>query len=143
MYLQRFLRNLFDSYDDHLHLFDIRAVRSGPVASVNTGGGVFRVKFHPRDRSRMATANMYNGFATVQVEEGQAPSYSLRIESIHTKPHDSIAYGICCHRQRSLSSISDVLPPGIDWCQRTDCSNLLASASFYDKRLTLWKTADR
>jgi diphthine methyl ester acylhydrolase len=62
------------------------------------GGGVFRVKFHPTDRNRIATANMYNGFATARIEGDS----KLHIESVHTQPHESLAYGKYIYIHRAL-----------------------------------------
>ena len=49
------------SYDEHILLWDLRAMKR-PVQEAAVGGGVWRVKWHPTNPDLMATACMHNGF---------------------------------------------------------------------------------
>ena len=53
------------SYDQNLYIFDIRSTNS-PLASVNLGGGIWRIKWKYDDPSRILTAAMHNGFHVVK-----------------------------------------------------------------------------
>eukprot|EP00775_Hariotina_reticulata_P007315 gene7315-7527_t len=78
------------SYDEAVRLWDVRMV-SRPVETcqVGTGGGVWRLKWHPSLDWLLLAACMYNGFALVRANESFS---SLQVvERYHG--HQSIAYG--------------------------------------------------
>lgn len=49
------------SYDEQISSWDKRNL-SQPTKTLQTGGGVWRIKFNPFDSNIIATACMYNGF---------------------------------------------------------------------------------
>ncbi|XXQ39004.1 methylated diphthine methylhydrolase [Plasmodiophora brassicae] len=107
------------SYDETVRLWDTRSMK-GPMASYEAGGGVWCLKWHPsydidEFRDLLLCANMHNGFAVVSATGARIrPVASLR------ERDDSIAYGC-------------------DWCRDPTTPDLIASCSFYDKRIRLWR----
>ena len=55
------------SYDEHLLVWDGRQMKQ-PLADLRVGGGVWRVKWHPRHARLILTATMYNGYHVVDAE---------------------------------------------------------------------------
>ncbi|KAI8909127.1 WD repeat-containing protein 85-like protein [Gorgonomyces haynaldii] len=96
------------SYDDHLRIWDTRNMKQ-ELSSFNTGGGVWRLKWHPRDPNIVLAACMYNGFHIFDIQDQITLKYS------HME-HQSIAYGA-------------------DWCL---LDNIIGTCSFYDHLLTFW-----
>ena len=107
------------SYDEHARLWDIRNT-SRPVAAVgeaNAGGGVWRLKWHPKDPQLLLGACMHGGFAIIKAD-GSAGS----VEVVERYPHQqTLAYGA-------------------GWCAEVggDGTSVVATASFYDRLLHVW-----
>lgn len=100
------------SYDETVKLWDTRNMKS-PRDSITLGGGVWRLKWQPHGESLLLCACMYNGFHVVDTQ-------SLQIVASFSD-HQSIAYGV-------------------DWWYGVkDSTHVVASASFYDHLLCLWK----
>lgn len=101
------------SYDENVFIWDVRNMRR-PVQECAVGGGVWRVKWKPGTGDQLLSACMYNNFHVLEEIGG-------RLEVVASyEEHDSIAYGV-------------------DWCWKYGCENSVASASFYDKFISLWK----
>ncbi len=79
------------------------------------------MKWHPHNAQLLACACMHNGFAVLNISE-QTQKFIEEDKILHSLPHESLAYGI-------------------DWCSQ-EGRNVLASASFYDKRLTIWRATE-
>ena len=97
-----------------------------PSLQVNTGGGVWRAKWHPTDPRLLLAACMYNGFAVLQVD-GRAEAGEPTVVSTYEHAEGSLSYGA-------------------DWCREapaagSGCGSLAATASFYDRQLHLWDTS--
>lgn len=112
---------LTGSYDEFLRVWDMRCI-SRPIMenSLCLGGGVWRLKYHPLIGGLVLAACMHGGFAIVKID-----GESINILETYNK-HDSLAYGA-------------------DW-QRGDCMEdgdksglLVATCSFYDRLLKIWK----
>ena len=59
------------SYDQRLRVWDARMPAAPLLAeAVDTGGGVWRVKWHPSDESLVLAACMHAGFAIARCEQG-------------------------------------------------------------------------
>ncbi len=88
---------------------------------INTGGGVWRAKWHPTNPELLLAACMYNGFAVLRAAVGEAAGLEI-LESYE-------------HASGSLSY-------GADWCRDEGAAgsgaSLAATASFYDRQLHLW-----
>lgn len=87
------------------------------------GGGIWRVRWHPTDASKLLVACMHDGFKVVVVSGAGADSFACNT-AIRFDEHgkDALAYGV-------------------DWCQPVNWQNkgdLVASCSFYDHQLRGW-----
>lgn len=120
------------SYDATVRLFDTRKPLK-PLAQADVGGGAWRVKWHPspsRDQDLLIAA-MHDGFKVVRFHDighqtglsSDANGGNWEIIKRHDD-HKSLAYGV-------------------DWshktCQDQPGQTLIASASFYDHALHLWR----
>lgn len=102
-----------------------RNAHTQPPLQLNTGGGVWRAKWHPRDPELLLAACMYNGFAVLRAAAA-GETETGRLEVLETYEHAS----------GSLSY-------GADWCRDEAAAggggaSLAATASFYDRQLHLW-----
>ncbi|KAI9063069.1 WD40 repeat-like protein [Trametes sanguinea] len=119
------------SYDNTVRLFDTRKPLV-PLTQVDVGGGAWRVKWHPSPtrRNDLLVACMHDGFKVVRLDlSGEDPSSALGAldqpwEVIKRfDKHESLAYGV-------------------DWSfagDKGDDGTLVASCSFYDHTLHLWR----
>lgn len=113
------------SYDDQIRLFDLRMFKDtmqyaeNPlvpnIQNLNLGGGVWRFAESPFNRNSdnindLVVCCMYDGARIVSVNNS-----GFKVGMDLSKGHDSISYGC-------------------DWGQ-----NYIATCSFYDKSLQLWK----
>ena len=98
-------------YDQRVALWDLRNLRRA-LSSCETGGGVWRLKYHPSDPSYLITAAMRGGFHLLRQDaDGQ-----LSLASSHLDPHTS--EGLCY---------------GVDWiAAETVEDSLVGCCSFYD-----------
>jgi len=123
------------SYDEQVRIWDKRNMREA-VATVGTGGGVWRLKWHPQDPSLLLSASMRGGFHVLRFDgvssdadeakenthlQGDNPDELLRILHSYGSPHDvqKLAYGV-------------------DWCAASG-SHLIGCCSFYDRLFSLWQ----
>lgn len=102
-----------------------------PLVQADVGGGVWRVKWHPsiQRKNDLLVACMHDGFKVVQFDienragtsqHSGAPEWEIRKRF---DAHKSLAYGV-------------------DWSydeKRDEADTLIASCSFYDHTLHLWK----
>ncbi len=103
------------SYDETICRWDVRRMKT-PLSKRKLSGGIWKIKQHPVKSHVLALACMTAGFFIVDVDND--------FESIcaYEKPHLSLAYGV-------------------DWKPEAenDSEDVLASCSFYDNLLTIWK----
>jgi len=120
------------SYDATVRLFDSRKPLK-PLAQAQAGGGAWRVKWHPSpSRSNdLLVAAMHDGFKIVRFHDiGRQTDPSSHTDGTNWEivrrydEHESLAYGV-------------------DWSyeswQDQPSQTLIASASFYDHALHLWR----
>ena len=118
------------SYDSRVRVIDVRKF-GVPVTEADVGGGAWRVKWHPNSRrsTDLLVACMHDGFKVLRFSESvvgvEASSISIDSEWEIIKrfdEHQSLAYGV-------------------DWSNSNskDSDTLIASCSFYDHTLHLWK----
>ncbi|KAH8420053.1 hypothetical protein KR009_005253 [Drosophila setifemur] len=105
---------LTGSYDEQLRLFDTRAMRR-PLAELNLGGGIWRLKPHPVHQHLILAACMYTNFSVVELNTNN-PELSLLGAY---EEHKSICYG------------ADWAP---SWSDEGE-SLTMATCSFYDHKL--------
>lgn len=97
------------SYDEHIHLWDTRMPRQ-PTAEYHTpGGGIWRLKWHPSQPNRLLSASMHAG------------------AFIFDTDHNTLLRSFLDHQSMTY---------GADW---SFCSDLVASCSFYDHILHIWR----
>jgi diphthamide biosynthesis protein 7 len=108
------------SYDEKARLWDARAPgKPLLMATLPTGGGVWRLRWHPRDGTLILAAGMHAGFSILRVVDG-----GLSVAERY--PHQAtLAYGA-------------------DWCaapppRARPGASLVATASFYDNLVHLWE----
>ena len=126
------------SYDEHIRVWDMRMLGNPLVdKSLELGGGVWKLKWNPFDKHFIAAACMHNGFAIVKIDESNVETI------VEYKKHGSLAYGIDWfkappwglvskegHGGKVNGSINNSTPLN---------EPLLASCSFYDRSLHIWK----
>ncbi|XP_015692149.1 diphthine methyltransferase homolog [Oryza brachyantha] len=111
---------LTGSYDEFLRVWDMRSmVKPVSVKSLNLGGGVWRIKYHPVIADVVLAACMHNGFAIVKVGTGDAA-----VMETYSK-HESLAYGADWQTREGAE-------------QSKNCS-VVATCSFYDRLLRVWQ----
>lgn len=106
------------SYDNSVRIFDTRNMR-GAISQSDVGGGAWRVKWHPSTARAedLAVACMHDGFKVLRYANGFSESSILK----RFDEHKSLAYGV-------------------DWCYASGIEEtVLASCSFYDHELHLWR----
>lgn len=102
------------SYDETIYFWDTRSMRA-PVKSFQTpGGGIWRLKWHPTDSNKLLSASMHAGAFVLDTKDEPKLLTSFL-------DHTSMAYGA-------------------DWSFQDQ--GLVASCSFYDHIMHLWKAAD-
>jgi diphthine methyl ester acylhydrolase len=113
------------SYDDKVRLIDAR-LPSKPLLEANVGGGAWRVKWHPSpSRKRdLLVACMHDGFKVVRFSGVDGLDSNGTYEVVRRfDDHKSLGYGV-------------------DWSysgEDSEGQTLIASASFYDHTLHLWR----
>ena len=101
---------------------------SMPLKSASLGGGVWRIKWNMALPNLVAAACMHNHFSIVDTHP--ATSDPMDVQSLY-KEHKSLAYGIdwCRKHERTFENEREVF------------KFVLASCSFYDNSLHIWKTS--
>lgn len=115
------------SYDDTVRMWDVRmAAKPVQIAHLGSGGGVWRLKWHPNNPDRLLAACMYAGFAILEAKphpDGDGPA---GLQLVERYPHQAgLAYGA-------------------DWCPQIgeDGTTVAATCTFYDRSLHLWSYND-
>jgi len=112
------------SYDNTVRIFDTRKPVL-PLTQVDVGGGAWRVKWHPSAsrKSDLLVAAMHDGFKVVRFAPSADDSTLVDGQIVKRfDEHESLAYGA-------------------DWSfpLSIEAETLVASCSFYDCTLHLWK----
>ena len=113
-------------YDGFVRIWDTRMMHRGSMQSINVGGGVWRLKWHPQISSKLAAAAMRGGahILTVDCVPHKEGEYSCFLKSFdHYDGHPS-----------------EALTYGIDWSyDHAWNGNLVGTCSFYDHSLHFWR----
>lgn len=104
------------SYDETIYFWDTRSMRQ-PVSTFQTpGGGIWRLKWHPTRANRLLSASMHAGAFVVDIDDQCEATLATSFLD-----HTSMAYGA-------------------DWSFSEP--DLVASCSFYDHIMHLWKASE-
>ena len=117
---------LTGSFDEYLRRWDKRKLNE-PIQSIRLGGGVWKLRPSSNDPQRLLCACMQHGFVIVDLK-------SSKIEC-HYQGHESLAYG-CDWQQKEIidnSMMND------EEMTNVTSESLIASCSFYDKTVHIWK----
>lgn len=109
------------SYDESVSVFDTRRLKS-PVSRCSVGGGVWRLKWHPRHPKLLLAASMDAGFTVLKYDHSLS-AFDTEAASPFTGGHKSLGYGA-------------------DWREDEEgsgASGIVATASFYDHLLQAWR----
>jgi len=102
------------SYDSCIRIWDQRNIKQPVKEELDTGGGVWRVRWHPDEQDVLLAACMRSGF---QIVSGGEVSF--------------------CYNNGFESGLWESLGYGSAWvCRKGTCS--IATASFYDKTFRLF-----
>ncbi|KAJ7597044.1 WD-40 repeat-containing protein [Mycena floridula] len=108
------------SYDNTVRIFDTRKLGI-PITEVDVGGGAWRVKWHPSvsRKNDLLVACMHHGISIIGFSDSSMDKGHVRK---HFDKHESIGYGA-------------------DWsfAPNSRPDSLIASCSFYDCALHLWR----
>ncbi|ETW05422.1 hypothetical protein H310_03188 [Aphanomyces invadans] len=110
------------SYDESISIWDTRSFKR-PVLQYGTGGGVWRLKWHPTHESLLLAACMHNGFQILDVALPQASTDgTVQCRAQYTR-QTSLAYGVdWWYHPQTLQSKRQIV----------------GSASFYDHSFHVW-----
>lgn len=97
---------------------------------------MWRVRWHPRDRTKLLTACMHDGFKVLKLDTDGSCTTSTRFDA-HGK--DALAYGVDWSLPLAVSG-DDVagLQGGSE--SYAEAQDLVASCSFYDHQMRSWST---
>ncbi|KND04073.1 uncharacterized protein SPPG_01515 [Spizellomyces punctatus DAOM BR117] len=117
------------SYDESIMIWDTRKMRT-PLLEHHTGGGVWRLKWHPTDPGQLLAACMHNGFHILNVDTD-----ATRCETVCSyMEHTSLAYGAdWCY--------SNLKPKLEETSVRKSAKDTLGTCSFYDHIFHVWDVA--
>ncbi|MCO5608425.1 hypothetical protein L7F22_062635 [Adiantum nelumboides] len=129
------------SYDEKLRIWDTRMLSQPRVEKIlGLGGGVWRLKWSPFDKDVLVAACMHSGFVVVKMQEDKL------LVAMEYKKHESLAYGVDWFKGSSKafvpqSQLSDIYSEKQEvFVEQLESPSLLvASCSFYDCSLHLWK----
>lgn len=105
------------SYDEQVQIWDTRNMVQ-PVLKYGTGGGVWRIKWHPTMDNVVVTANMRGGFQVLRMMHWETIEQKFKYEQ-----HESLAYGV-------------------DWLYGMKSGHTIGTASFYDHACHVWQLED-
>ncbi|XP_072044446.1 diphthine methyltransferase-like [Amphiura filiformis] len=123
------------SYDENILVWDTRQMRQ-PLSETPIGGGVWRLKWHPKHGRLLLAAGMHNGFHILDcdtITENQSqPIVASYME------HKSLAYGVDWCRQDGITSNygipsnktddTDQLQDALSQCSVDDSGNTSGAA---------------
>ena len=148
------------SYDEHVRFWDTRFLnnKAKPLADVSVGGGVWRLKWHPKLPNQLLVAAMHGGSAILdvntlalsqQVRERDCPISMSEEKDITIKTskifsdHKSMVYGATWIHPSTFSNFSTLsISTEVDiekGGKRIGEGYLPFTCSFYDKIVHLWK----
>jgi len=120
--------NLFSagSYDENVVIWDKRNMRRC-ISETKTGGGVWRIKWHPLIKDVLLTACMHNGFHIYKYDD----SFTSANEVCVFDQQAQLAYGADWCLQRGNPSKDLTTQNILD-------QSYIATCSFYDHSMKVW-----
>lgn len=109
------------SYDEQVYVWDMRSMAK-PLASCDLGGGIWRLKWHPKQSNYLLAACCHSGFHVLHIDRQSQGKVAASYTS-----HNSLAYGADWSRHSV----------GCD--DEFSLHEVIATCSFYDHRLDLWE----
>ncbi|KAK3739991.1 hypothetical protein RRG08_005263 [Elysia crispata] len=106
-----FLENVFatGSYDEEILVWDRRSMKT-PLTSANLGGGIWRIKWNPKNGASILTATMYNGTHIIDYKN----SNDVCMPIVATHRDHNLAYGAdWCQLYAHVIVILSLMPDGI------------------------------
>ena len=120
------------SYDEVVRLWDMRKMGGEPLGKVNVGGGVWRIKWHPKDQSRMLVGAMHGGCRLVEIPD--IPLTSSSLEDDDSEDFSDLSVNIIKEFTEHKS-----MAYGADWIYEENGDfEAAASCSFYDRQAFIW-----
>lgn len=130
------------SYDEGVRIWDMRKVggRSDPLGNVQVGGGVWRIKWHPKDPARMLVGAMHGGCRILDIpgirdHDGDSHNGSTSNDSDSMGIGGTLEMNIVKEftEHRSMAY-------GADWIyEEHGRYEAAASCSFYDRQAFVWE----
>ncbi|GIL96967.1 hypothetical protein Vretimale_2686 [Volvox reticuliferus] len=105
------------------------------VSQLNTGGGNWRLRWHPHDVHVLLAACMYNGFAVLRC--CTSDFRSLALVSMYQSPNKHIAYGADWWQGGSAAGETSCSGSSSSSSADKGRRSLAATCSFYDRQHTL------
>ncbi|EGD74152.1 hypothetical protein PTSG_06161 [Salpingoeca rosetta] len=132
------------SYDEHVRLWDTRSFKT-PLAEVHTGGGLWRLKWHPSNPRLLLCAGMHAGFQVLAVDDEDAGQADI---VCNYDTNGELAYGASWFGCPSIATKHDHDNDAAS--HDDDGSNgggdgddalvdLVGTCTFYNAELQLWK----
>ena len=137
------------SYDERVRLWDVRKLEAPTIATnVATGGGCWRLAWHPTESGRLLCSCMGGGFALVRGSEARRavrrlpPSTRRSQQSLRHQSRPQVVLTYCAG---AAEGEHGSLAYGADWLQLGPAAAAAgvgglaaASVSFYDRSLHVW-----
>ena len=119
------------SFDEYLRQWDKRQWNQ-PIKEIKLGGGVWKIKPSPHDKEILLCACMQNGFVLVDLKTSTI--------QCHYQSHASLAYGCDWQRRDNVHRLTELMDDCMHEELKTSDEILIASCSFYDKTIHVWKS---
>lgn len=135
-----FLEHVFcsGSYDEYIRLWDMRKMDSKePLCSLNVGGGVWRVKWHPTDYNKILVGAMHGGCRVVDVPVLEKTQQGIINTSNEDEEITEVPWEMNIQKE-FLEHKS--MAYGADWIHLEGSYEAAASCSFYDRQAFIWQT---
>eukprot|EP01029_Cantina_marsupialis_P029943 TRINITY_DN78637_c1_g1_i1.p1 TRINITY_DN78637_c1_g1~~TRINITY_DN78637_c1_g1_i1.p1 ORF type:complete len:354 (-),score=88.18 TRINITY_DN78637_c1_g1_i1:72-1133(-) len=119
------------SYDHYVRLWDDRNMTE-PLSSIDTEGGVWRLKWHPYHDDLLLTACMRGGAQVFSVGFEESSEISLLVKNME-HGSESLTYGADwirpCENEKAEEKEDESIKQ----------SHLVGTCSFYNKEMRVWK----
>eukprot|EP01095_Lingulamoeba_sp_RSL-Kostka_P002083 TRINITY_DN12934_c0_g1_i1.p1 TRINITY_DN12934_c0_g1~~TRINITY_DN12934_c0_g1_i1.p1 ORF type:complete len:401 (-),score=119.99 TRINITY_DN12934_c0_g1_i1:8-1210(-) len=138
-----FDENIFavGSYDQSLQLYDIRNPKKS-LSSIDLGGGIWRIKWHPTNKKQILTACMRGNYNLVSIGDC---SVEQQQQNNNNGDNDDIDYSNLYNLgfYDSVHNSKESLAYGVDWIRNKENTfDHIASCSFYNHICSVWNITE-